>query len=242
MTVEIVTHCYHYATLLRFQLSSLVLWPPKNVNVVMTVFYTTEDYGTAQVLEDFSARHAPGVRWNWRALPAHSLCRRSIGRNLAALNTGADWVWFTDADYWFSEACWDSFSKVESAGSDLLHPRFIWIHKTHEIGDRCILAARHANGLIQADSGEFQQSRLSRAIGGAQIVRGGWCRAHGYLAGDRRAQRPVETLGFTSCTEDVRFRKQYGRSDSPPPCSIDLPGVYRMRHGLTGCGVPGVEL
>lgn len=242
MTVEIVTHCYRYATLLKFQLSSLVLWPPEEVAVVMTVFHTAEDEGTVQVLDDFGAREVPGVRWNWKEQPTLSLCRRSIGRNLAALGTVADWVWFTDADYWFSEACWAGFPKVDSAGSDLVHPKRIWIHKTHEMGDRCILAAKQERALVQADPDEFQRARLSRAIGGVQIVRGDWCRVHGYLPGHSRAQRPAKTPGFTRCVQDVVFRQEYGRSGSPPPRRIDLPGVYRIRHSRAGREVLGLEL
>jgi len=94
MKIEIVTHCYRYATLLRHQLSSLVLGPPPpGVQVTATVCHTPEDEETTRALAWFGRQESPGVTWNWLPLPTAELCRRSIGRNRAALATQADWVW-----------------------------------------------------------------------------------------------------------------------------------------------------
>lgn len=242
MTLEIVTHCYRYSTLLKFQLSSLAISPPQALKIVMTVFYSREDEKTVQVLNEFAAINLPNVRWNWQPLPTTVLCRRSIGRNLAALKTRADWVWFTDADYLFFDECWIEFENATAVESDLVYPGNIWIHKTHDLGDKCISRAMKEVVPVRVDSSEFRKTRISRAIGGVQIVRGEWCRLNGYLPNDPDAQRPAEVPGFTRCFQDAVFRKHYGKTSSRPACKIDLPGVYRIRHSRAGRQIPGLEI
>ncbi|MFP4540628.1 MAG: glycosyltransferase family A protein, partial [Opitutales bacterium] len=103
--LEIVSHCWQYAHLQRYQLSSLVRFPPRDIEVTMTVYHSRQDEDTVRLLEEFGQRAVPGVSWNWRDLPPPSLFRRAIGRNEAARRTEADWIWFTDCDLLFRENC-----------------------------------------------------------------------------------------------------------------------------------------
>lgn len=121
MKFEIVSHCWRYYRLLTYQLSSLVLYPPSQMQVTMTVFAAEEDEGTNRVMDFFQQRGLPETltirRWY---LPAGQLMLRIIGRNLAALTTEADWIWFTDCDYVFGDGALDAFPKaVETVESTL---------------------------------------------------------------------------------------------------------------------------
>ena len=238
MHLEIVTHCYRYPSLLRYQLSSLVLWPPAGMTVTMTVFYTKEDEPTAAALSGFVEQCVSGVCWKWWPLPVLELCRRSIGRNLAALATEADWVWFCDADYWFGAECWDALTGVGDLEAALIYPREVLTHRTHELGDACIQQSLSTQGLLQADRSEFEPRRMRRAIGGIQLARGEVCRSLGYLTDSRRAQSPALLPEFTRCKEDVWFR----RSLNAKGVALDIPGVYRIRHSKAGRNTPGLLL
>lgn len=239
MNVEIVTHCFQYPTLLRYQLSSLLLSPPPpDVQIKMTVFFTEEDALTTKVLTWFAQQKGPGVLWNWHPLPVLHLCRRSIGRNLAALSTNADWVWFTDADYWFATDCWKALASLPSNGQKLIFPRFVMTQQDHEMGDRAIESDSNGEGIITADHSEFSPRRMRRAIGGIQIVSGDTCRERGYLPNHRRAQKPTQEPVFAKNHADVWFRKEFGVPAHP----VDLPGVYRIRHSKVGRLVPGLIL
>src|SRR3954453_6873222 len=106
MDFEVVTHCVHYAKLLSFQLSSLVLHPPSEGHrVKYTLCYTAGDAATEAMVRFFDRSNVPGITWNWQNMRREALNRRTIGRNAAALATKADWVWFTDADYCFGRDC-----------------------------------------------------------------------------------------------------------------------------------------
>src|SRR5690606_16316725 len=54
--IEIVSHCWQYSHLLAYQLSSLVLHPPENTTVTMTVFHNPEDAATSSLLR-FIGQH-----------------------------------------------------------------------------------------------------------------------------------------------------------------------------------------
>lgn len=239
MHLEIVTHCFQYHTLLRYQLSSLVVWPPEGMEVTMTVFYTDDDKPTQEVLEWFGKQAAPGVRWQWYAHPVLELCRRSIGRNLAALKTQADWVWFCDADYWFDQQCWEMLSQQGlPADKRLVFPSPILIHRNHELGDQCIAKARVTEGLVTADKADFATCKIGRAIGGMQIARGDVCRELGYLKDSRRAQAPQLEPRFFKTVEDKWFRHKLGTSGT----GVRIPGVYRIRHSQAGHETAGITL
>lgn len=239
MKIELVTHCYQYSSLLKYQLSSLVLTPlPADVELKATVFFTEEDVETSNVLKRFQQFKIPSLQWNWRSQPPLELCRRSIGRNLAALASEADWIWFTDADYWFGAECWSSFRKLEAEDSVLVYPRYVKHHKSHAVGDEAIAAAHLSEGFIEANPVDFEPRRMRKAIGGIQIAKGAVCRDKGYLKNGRRAQSPVSTLLFERNQADVWFRQDLGTEGA----AVDIEDVYRIRHSQAGRDTPGLKL
>ncbi|MCX6854905.1 MAG: glycosyltransferase [Verrucomicrobia bacterium] len=239
MKIELVSHCFRYPTLLRYQLSSLVLWPPPDgTQVTATVFFTEEDAETTAVLRWFAQRTVPGVVWNWQELPVLRLCRRSIGRNLAALTTKADWVWFCDADYWFKTECWTKLVTVNEKDGPLIFPKHVLTQREHALGDLTIEGATQNLGIVSANAEEFEPRRMNRAIGGIQIVRGEFCREKGYLPNDDRAQCPTREAIFEKNLADVWFRESVGVKNK----AVELPDVFRIRHSQAGRFVPGLKL
>src|SRR5262245_34061857 len=75
LDIEIVSHCWQYAHLLAYQLSSLVNFPPTKARVRMTVFHATEDARTRAMLAFFAGVRVPGVEWSWQALCSPERCR-----------------------------------------------------------------------------------------------------------------------------------------------------------------------
>lgn len=236
--MEIVSHCYHYSRLLRYHLSSFALWPPESLELQVTICFTREDAETAAVLDWFSKVDVPRVTWNWLELPVLELCRRSIGRNRAALASSAEWVWFCDVDHWFSSECWRCLAAIASPDKKLIFPRSVNLHRWKELGDARIEAADGQNGLICAPVEEFEPVRMRRAIGGIQIVRGDVCRKSGYLSNHSRWQQPSAVPEFQRCREDASFR----RSLRSPKLALEIPGVYRIRHSKAGRWDPSLRL
>lgn len=229
LTLEIVSHCWNYAHLLVYQLSSLVYFAPTRIDVIVTVFYCREDATTARLLAFFERQDIPGVVWNWRALPRRALFRRGIGRNIAALETRADWVWFTDCDLMFRERCLDTLADLLQGRRDaLVFPR----------EERCTDLLADENPMLQAGAGEprildidassFTARRLSRATGPLQIAHGDVCRAVGYCRNIGLYQKPSET--WCKAHEDRAFRWLVRSPGEPLP----VPGVYRIRHVAKG--------
>jgi hypothetical protein len=225
LSLEVVSHCWNYSHLLVYQLSSLVLFPPRDLDVTVTVFYSPEDEGTARLLEFFAAQQVPGVRWNWRPIPRQQLFRRSIGRNLAALATRADWVWFTDCDLMFRAGCLDALAGLLQGRRDALV--FPQEERTTDLLAEHSTTMRAGSGdtrVLDVDTSEFITYRRSRATGPLQIAHGDVCRAVGYCRGIRLYQTPVER--FAKCHEDRAFRWLLRSQGVPLP----IPGVYRIRH------------
>jgi hypothetical protein len=229
LRIEIVSHCWQYAHFLVYQLSSLVLHPPRNVDVTMTVFYCDEDEKTVQLLNFFSGLSVPGVHWNWRKLPRQKLFRRGIGRNLAALETKADWVWFTDCDLMFRENCLDRLGELLQGRRDvLLYPE----------EERCTELLAEDNPMLSAASGKpqvldvdatvFESRHPGRATGPLQIAHGDVCRAVGYCRAIPVYQSPSEV--WCKAHEDRAFRWLLQSQGQPLP----VPGVYRIRHIFKG--------
>jgi hypothetical protein len=229
MTVEIVTHCYRYSTMLRFQLSSLVSFICSKVRIVATICFTESDNSTVAVLDEFKGLTIPNLEWNWVPLPILHLCRRSIGRNIVALSTNADWVWFCDADYWFGAQCWMTFAHFNELEHPLIYPRYVRMPPLRW-GDRCIETAQGLKGPLILPETEFRPVRMNRAIGGIQIVKGRICRERGYLRADRRWQRRASAPIFQESFEDLAFRRDLGTSGK----AVDIPEVYRIRHSRKG--------
>jgi len=229
LKLEIVSHCWNYAHLLAYQLSSLVLAPPKGMSVRMTVCHCSEDKGTGALLDFFAAQAVPGVTWNWMGLRREELMRRAIGRNRAALATDADWLWFTDCDLVFHDGCLSRLGEILQGRADaLLFPREERCTRMLAAGDELLRAAAEKPRLVAIDASRFEAEQRSRATGPLQIVHGDLARELGYCAALRCYQSPTERWRKTY--EDRAFRwllQNDGRG-------IDLPGVYRIKHIAKG--------
>ncbi len=228
--IEIVSHCWRYHRLLSYQLSSLVLHPPKGCRVTMTVFHTPSDQGTVRTLEHFSSRAPPGVEWSWRPLSPGELFRRGIGRNRAALATSADWIWFSDCDVIFHEGALDAAAEVLAEQDAILcFPR------THGVTE--LLDPEHAwlqpegNGedqIVDVDPDAFVPEIRQKAVGGFQIVRGDVARAVGYCRSIPLYQKPA--VRWRKTYEDRALRWILGTQGTP----VEIPGLYRIRHRVKG--------
>jgi hypothetical protein len=225
LRVEIVSHCWGYAHMLGYQLSSLALYPPGRLDVTMTVFYAEEDPDTVALLAYFGAKQVPGVTWNWQRLDTGRLFRRAIGRNLAARATTADWVWFTDCDLLFHAGCLDGLAEALQGRRDaLVFPREERTTALLEPGDLLLEAGRGAPGLLQIDPGRFEPRQVSRATGPLQIAHGDVARSCGYCASLAYYQKP--SRAWAKAEEDRAFRWLLRTQGEP----VDVSGVYRIRH------------
>jgi hypothetical protein len=229
LRLEIVSHCWQYSRLLNYQLSSLVLDAPQQVELCMTVFYSPEDSDTRRVLDFFAGQDVPRVTWNPRALERSRLLRRAIGRNLAARETSADWIVFTDCDVLFREGALDALGAELARRQDrLVFPRE---HRISELltGDDPMLHAPEGFPVLEdIDPSRFFPEVRDRAVGGLQIVRGDVARAAGYCANIPLYQRPVPAWRKTY--EDRTFRWLLGTRGT----AIEVPGFYRIRHVSKG--------
>jgi hypothetical protein len=236
--IELVTHCWNYSRLLTYQLSSLALHPPRAVSVTATVFLSYEDAKTRRVIDYFQRLPLPPTvtLFPWH-LPTHRLLVRGVGRNLAALTTRADWVWFTDCDYAFGPGALDALAdRLASVGGDLAYPRRVLRSRSQADGDGYVAAVGDGPRLAAVRPEDFESERMTRAIGGIQICRGEVARSRGYLGGaafhDRVATQWVRTH------EDVQFREELGT----PGRAVRVPNVFRIRHSRRGWQDPGVQL
>lgn len=229
LTLEVVSHCWNYSHFLAYQLSSLVLYPPTGLSVTMTVFYCPEDSKTATLLAFFEQQRVPGVTWNWRPLSRQALFRRGIGRNLAALETKADWVWFTDCDLMFREGCLDTLAaELQGRRDALVFPEEERTTSLLAEDNPMLQAGASEPAVLDIDTSSFTVSRPSKATGPLQIAHGDVCRAVGYCRNISLYQQPVEA--FAKCHEDRAFRWLV-RSPGLP---LSVPGVYRIRHIAKG--------
>lgn len=227
--IEIVSHCWKYANFLIYQLSSLVQFPPQHAHITMTVYFCREDKHTVELLNFFAALRVPNVRWNWCELPRQALFRRAIGRNHAALNTTADWIWFTDCDLMFRESCLDELANQLQGRRDVLvYPQI----------ERCTLLLSNEDPMLSidwkklrvldVDTSKFEEFERTRATGPLQITHGDVARVCGYCAALPYYQRPSET--WCKAYEDRAFRWLLRSQGTPLP----IPGVYRIRHVFKG--------
>jgi hypothetical protein len=225
LKLEIVSHCWNYSHFLAYQLSSLVQFPPSRLDVTMTIFYCPEDEKTQQLLTFFGQQDIPRIVWNWRPLPRQKLFRRGIGRNMAALETEADWVWFTDCDLMFRDDCLDELSDLLQDKRDALV--FPDEERTTELlaEDNPMLRAGSGEPrILSIDTSNFTARKMTRATGPLQIAHGDVCRAVGYCRTINLYQQPSET--WCKAHEDRAFRWLLRSQGKPLP----IPGVYRIRH------------
>jgi hypothetical protein len=225
--VEVVSHCWRYAHLLAYQLSSLVRFPPRDVDVTMTVFHAAEDERTVALLACFGAIAVPHVRWNWQVLPPERLFRRAIGRNLAALASRADWVWFTDCDLMFRAGCLDTLgARLQGRRDALVYPSVERV--TDLLTEDDPMLSHDAPAVVDIDDTAFTAKHPTRATGPLQITHGDVARALGYCAPIGYYQQPAER--WCKAHED-RAHRWLLESQGVP---VDVPGVYRIRHLFKG--------
>lgn len=223
-SLEVVSHCWQYPHLLAFQLSSLVLHPPRTVDLRMTVFHAAEDRPTTELLAWFSTHRVPGVEWHWQALSPAQLMRRGIGRNLAALATTADWVWFTDCDLVFGEGCLDALAQQLQGRRDLLvYPQQEYCTRLLPDGSPMLRDGRNPRRLLHITE-PLTPRRVTRATGPLQITHGDAARQLGYCDALKAYQAPTDRWRKTY--EDRAFRWLLGTQG----VAIDVPGVQRIRH------------
>lgn len=240
-TVEIISHCWRYSRALTYQLSSLVLNPPKRVRVYLFVFCHETDRPTMDVLKLFSGplwshlnaddQISPRLIYIY-PLNIGMILNRSICRDLRAKMTEADLVWFCDCDYFFGPGCLDALADVpldpaEEGYSPLYYPRVTFYNKDHANGDAYSLRAA-VPGVYDIDPADFVEHRPRRAIGGIQIVPGDVARREGYCPNHRKWQTPCDTWKQTGA--DRVFRKILGTNGKP----IDMPNCYRIRQSTEG--------
>lgn len=239
MDLHIVTHCYafelpHYAVALKFQLSSLVMHRP-TASVCIEVCYVSDDQATGEVLAWFCCHTNLDIRPH--TLTLNQISRRCIGRNIAALKSEGDLVWFTDVDHIFGHQCIDSVltqwnevnahAKTQGTSVSMVYPQKILISKDHSKGDEYL---SRTENMLEVRHYDFTPKRYDRAIGGVQIVSGDFARKHGYLDGNEKFQTPLNKP-FSSFSDDVAYRtycRQYGEI-----VPINVPNLFRIRHLTT---------
>jgi hypothetical protein len=230
LTIEVVSHCWQYAHLLAYQLSSLVNFPPGRARVRMTVFHTAEDIRTLALLEFFGGIQVPNVAWNWQLLPRTQLFRRSIGRNRVARGTDADWIWFTDCDIVFHRDCFDTLADLLQGRRDfMVYPKEERVTAMLAETDPVLIAERDRPKVVDIDASQFTlMANPPKAKGAYQIVHGDVARQVGYCEQLPVFRRPAPRWAKTY--EDSAFRWLLGT----PGVGLDIPGVYRIRHVQKG--------
>ena len=237
MSIDIVTHCWSgddvpiYHHLLRMQISSLILNPPKTKTTYI-VFMTESDNRTVDVIADMfgTMTRCSSVKWRPAAIPAENLFRRSIMRHSAAEKSTSDVVWFTDVDYLFGEGVVDAAERECLASEHpLVFPETVWTNRVHQDGDKLIEQTKQCRGLRVVDETQFIPTSYKMAIGGIQIAKGDFCRENGYC-NRRIGLKPVDSKdGFRKCRGDSSFRRLAGTSE--PRC---IERAYRIRHSRCG--------
>ena len=228
LSLEIVSHCWQYSHLMAYNLSAYVNYPPKEIDVIVTVFYSPEDTNTVNTLNFFEKKIVEGVTWNWQPLTTGELFRRAIGRNKAALNTRANWIWYIDCDLIFHEGCLDALSRELQNRSDIL--LFPNSENTTPLLDseNLVLKNNSEPKIIDIDVSIFYEKKINRAVGAYQITHGDIARSFGYCNGISVYQTP-ETR-WRKTFEDRTYRWLIGSQGTP----IDVPSIYRIRHKEKG--------
>lgn len=228
LTLEIVSHCWRYSHLMIYNLSAYVNNPPLNIDVTVTVFYSAEDHATVKLLEYFGAISVPGITWNWQKITTAQLMRRAIGRNKAALQTQANWIWFIDCDLIFYKGCLDALNEVLQHRKDvLLFPNSENITALLD-SENEVLQNTAKQGLVDIDTALFHPNKINRAVGAYQITHGDIARACGYCNNISAYQTPENHWRKTY--EDRTYRWLLGSQGVP----VNIPEIYRIRHKEKG--------
>jgi hypothetical protein len=230
--LEVVSHCWGYANMLTYQLSSFVNYPPTKLNLIVTVFYAEEDTKTKATLYFFSKIKIPNITWNFHPLSKGKLFRRGIGRNMAARSTKADWIWFTDCDIIFHENCLDSLAdSLQGEKGLLFFPEEEKITEMLEDNDPLLINDAEPQVIdIETENFSFYERSKSRdkARGPFQIVHGDVARALGYC--EKLSMFQTESKRWRKTYEDTAFRWLLGTDGEPK--KID--GVFHIHHVSKG--------
>ena len=223
LKLELVSHCWQYSHLLAYQLSSLENYPPSKLDVTMTVFFAEQDQKTSRLLSEFKQKKIKNVHWNWISLPPEELFRRSIGRNMAALNTSCDWIWFTDCDVVFHQNCLDSLAEALHGCTDILvYPNTEYRTKPLK-KDHAILNHK-SQSQLDIDPNDFTATPITRATGPLQITLAQVARTTGYCKDVKIYQKPATR--WCKALEDRIFRWILGTQGT----AKQIQGVYRIQH------------
>jgi hypothetical protein len=231
LKLEIVSHCWRYGHFLTYQLSSLVNHRTDKFDITMTVFHVPGDEVVTRVLDYFGRMEVPGVTWNWQPLPKEKLFRRSIGRNVAAKGTDADWIWFTDTDIIFHENCLDTLADLLQGRDDgLVHPNIGLGTALLPEDDEILNKGREGPNLLEIPLDQFKPygGPRAKAKGPHQITHGDIARACGYCDSIKYYQTPAER--WMKTYEDRAFRWLIGTHGTP----IEIPNVCQIRHIVKG--------
>ncbi|WP_052378415.1 glycosyltransferase family 2 protein [Polycyclovorans algicola] len=221
--------------MLRHQLASLVRNPPTALDVRVRVFFSHDDPATENLLAAFAAHRPPGIEWHWHALPTPQLMRRTIGRNLAARRSPADWLWFTDCDVLFGAGCLDALAdRLRGQSAVLVHPGIEWT--TDLLRDSAIQRASVDAPLDCEPNLTFTPHAVTRATGPLQIVRGDVVRRVGYCAATPAFLTPA--THWCKTREDRVFRWLLGTQGQ----GLAIPRVQRIRHLSKGRYGPTARL
>lgn len=229
MHLEIVSHCWRYWRCLTYQASGLFLHPPTvDHQVTLHVFIADEDGPTQRRVDQLAKLPWPAnVQLQISRLPATNLFRRAIGRNLAALNTTADAVWFADCDYViFGTSVGDVASVIRCTQEPFLFPKAV-LELPRDRSEALIAQASTWTGPIDVPRDNLKARSYRRAIGGIQIVVGDVCRKLGYLDKCERWQRPARR--WQRCFDDVAFRRHL-TAKRVHAKGVAIRDVHRLMH------------
>jgi hypothetical protein len=229
LSLEIVSHCWNYANLLIFQLSSLHQHLSDDLDVTMTVYTGAEDEATCRLVEYFASIAPGNLKYSLRILPKEQLFRRAIGRNQAALESKADWVWFTDCDLLFGEGCLRGLaSALQGLQEPLVFPQQEYCSSLLPEESELIQSGYCEPSVVMVDTSGFKALPRTRATGPLQITHGDVARRVGYCRDIRYYQQSSKT--WCKAIEDRAFRWLLGTQGHP----IEVPSVYRIRHQRKG--------
>lgn len=221
--LQIVSHCWQYAHMLNFQLSSIINYPPKLAKVTYTLYHSSEDHKLKRLIERIESVVVPNVTWNWVELSTQQLFRRAIGRNQSALNTQADWIWFSDCDLIFHAGCLDSVAEaVKGCKQRLVFPQQEFITDLLDSSHPMLNQNNEAN--VDIDTSLFKKNAIRKAKGAFQIVHGDVARKCGYCRDLKMYQTPMQHWSKTY--EDSIFRQLIASEGQP----VNVKSLYRIRH------------
>lgn len=247
MWIHIVVHCYdekypHYGAFQKLQSFSLMEHKTRAFLTYTLVICEGSDIyqriTSEMLVRSVKKEYCNNIKTNKLELPPEKFFRRSIGRNIAAKESGEnfDLVWFCDCDYLFGEGCLDSLCDVWEAFDekpDMIYPRYCKANTSHSVGRQI------ANNVLAGKDYDIQEKDFSRmafdrAIGGLQIVNGEYAYENGYLDSSRRYQREIDKPKgvFPNFRDDPAFRIKLERKGTIVP--IELKNLYRLRHDEVG--------